>query len=387
MTAMKCFVAMAFKHDDTDRLYEEAICAVLGERGIGAIRVDRVEHNDNIDDRLLLEIREADFMIADLTYARPSVYYEAGFAERTIPVIYTVRRDHFSADPADRFGNLQVHFDLSMRNIIDWIDAHDATFLQRLKQRVELVTRPLLAASAADQDRKREAAEFQLLAVDERKKLIATTASRLLGELGYYGHRALKRAGLSPSSPFGSDEWYLPSRSPYRFVRLALTDDYEYLGTDSSRPGYNLNVGYLVAELEQIEEHWLFASLAKADLHEVSRSLPTFKRIADAQTFTEDLPLSLPILERGFRGDVFIDFEIMGEIPLLGGGHAQDGFRTKSPPINSTYKRAGIRKEFQFVYGGYSTRKVVRRRFVHIIDNVTATTDFAERLRAVLEKK
>jgi hypothetical protein len=34
---------------------------------------------------------------ADLRYARPSVYFEAGYAERSVPVIYTVRRDHFRA--------------------------------------------------------------------------------------------------------------------------------------------------------------------------------------------------------------------------------------------------------------------------------------------------
>jgi nucleoside 2-deoxyribosyltransferase len=83
-------------------------------------RVDRIEHNDDIDDRIIAEIEKADLVITDLTYARPSVYFEAGYAQRAIPVVYTVRGDHFRARDADPHGNRQVHFDLKMRNIIAW---------------------------------------------------------------------------------------------------------------------------------------------------------------------------------------------------------------------------------------------------------------------------
>ena len=75
---------MAFGHEDTDKVYDKVIKALLKEKNIIARRVDKIVHNDDINFKITQEIIKADFTIADLTYARPSVYYEAGFAERTI---------------------------------------------------------------------------------------------------------------------------------------------------------------------------------------------------------------------------------------------------------------------------------------------------------------
>ena len=84
---LRCFVAMAFGHNDTDAIFK-ILRKTLGPLGINAQRVDRIEHNDNIDTKIISEIETADLVIADLTYARPSVYFEAGYAQRAIPVIF-----------------------------------------------------------------------------------------------------------------------------------------------------------------------------------------------------------------------------------------------------------------------------------------------------------
>ena len=76
---LRCFVAMAFGQKDTDAIFR-ALRKTLGPLGVNAQRVDRIEHNDNIDTRIISEIEAADLVIADLTYARPSVYFEAGYA-------------------------------------------------------------------------------------------------------------------------------------------------------------------------------------------------------------------------------------------------------------------------------------------------------------------
>src|SRR4029077_16552559 len=116
-----CFVASAFDREDVDAIYDRAIRPVLKQLHLTVKRVDRIEHNDDIDDRILQLMLEADLCIADLTYARPSVYYEAGFVSgRDKPVIYVARADHFRAKDNDPEGNLRVHFDLQMRNIIPW---------------------------------------------------------------------------------------------------------------------------------------------------------------------------------------------------------------------------------------------------------------------------
>ena len=49
---MKCFIASAFDHADVDAIFNKAITPVLGELKIKKLRVDRVEHNDDIDDKI-----------------------------------------------------------------------------------------------------------------------------------------------------------------------------------------------------------------------------------------------------------------------------------------------------------------------------------------------
>jgi hypothetical protein len=48
--------------------------------GFYAERVDDDESNERITDRMLESIRRAEFVIVDLTRARPNVFYEAGYA-------------------------------------------------------------------------------------------------------------------------------------------------------------------------------------------------------------------------------------------------------------------------------------------------------------------
>lgn len=166
---LRCFVAMAFDQPDTDAVFT-AIDTTLKPMRIKAIRVDRVEHNDDIDDRIISEIKDADFAIADLTYARPSVYFEAGFAHRSIPVIYTVRSDHFKPKANDPNGNLRVHFDLQMKNIISWKEPNDIFFQKRLRSRLSKVIAPLLRQKALTQDAKAKVARFTGKSLQEQRE-------------------------------------------------------------------------------------------------------------------------------------------------------------------------------------------------------------------------
>jgi nucleoside 2-deoxyribosyltransferase len=54
--------------------------AVATDCGFDVIRLDRVEHSENINDRILTDIRRAQFIVADFTFHPPGVYFEAGFA-------------------------------------------------------------------------------------------------------------------------------------------------------------------------------------------------------------------------------------------------------------------------------------------------------------------
>jgi nucleoside 2-deoxyribosyltransferase len=182
---VKCFIASAFGHPDVDEIFRKAILPVLREFRITALRVDRVEHNEDIDDKIFSLLDCADFCVADLTYARPSVYYEAGHAfGQGKPVIYVVRDDHFRARPDDMYGNQRVHFDLQMKNIISW-KVPDDRFRQRLRKRVKHVITPLLRAAKKSEVIDTQQGEFSTLSQHEQLRRLASKARQLLFVRGF----------------------------------------------------------------------------------------------------------------------------------------------------------------------------------------------------------
>jgi hypothetical protein len=163
---LNCFVAMAFAREDCNEIYDKYILPILKELRINPIRVDRREHRDDLNNFIIRMLRSSNFAIVDLTYARPSVYYEAGFAERSIPVVYTSRADHLSkAQPDDR---LRVHFDLEMKKIVSWNNVKDNTFPRRLRQRINYIIRPLLRDRSHEETFIREREAFQSLSTFDK---------------------------------------------------------------------------------------------------------------------------------------------------------------------------------------------------------------------------
>ena len=64
-----CFVAMA--SDTVDTLYEEGIrAAVVTDCGFTVTLVEKIEHNQNIDDVIIAELRRCQFMVANFTEHR-----------------------------------------------------------------------------------------------------------------------------------------------------------------------------------------------------------------------------------------------------------------------------------------------------------------------------
>lgn len=121
------FVAMWFGPDVAEA-YAIGIEPALIDAGYRAMRIDRKEHNNKIDDEILAEIRRSRFVVADFTCGlmetangmvavpRGGVYYEAGFAQGlAIPVIWTVRADQIA----------HVHFDTRQFNHIAWNTAEE----------------------------------------------------------------------------------------------------------------------------------------------------------------------------------------------------------------------------------------------------------------------
>jgi|GEM_PF-3314876 len=188
-----CFIASAIGEEDVDAIFKKAIVPVLKELGLAAKRVDQVEHNNNIDDQILALIQGSAVCIADLTYARPNVYFEAGMAEKQgKSVIYIVRRDHLDPPPPNSRNGLKVHFDLQMRNIVAW-DKPNADFKRRLSSRVRHVldSLPKPAKKEPDASGAREGAMFVQLSASQKLKSIMSSADTVLRSLGF-------RPGLGP---------------------------------------------------------------------------------------------------------------------------------------------------------------------------------------------
>ena len=112
----RCFIAMAFRPSSLDAYRNGIRPAVEDDCGFTAIQMLEVEHNDKICDRIIVEIRRAQFVIADFTFQRGGVYFEAGFAQALgRPVIWTCKACHFH----------RLHFDTRQYNHIKWEDPAD----------------------------------------------------------------------------------------------------------------------------------------------------------------------------------------------------------------------------------------------------------------------
>lgn len=203
---LRCFVAMAFGKQDADKVYDKIITKSLERHQITSIRIDRKEHNNDIDDEILSELQKCDIIISDLTYARPSVYFEAGFGvgystaipERKKPVIYTCRIDHRSGKNDDEFGNRRIHFDLQMKNIIFWKDHKDKDFIKKLNKRIELVISPLLKTETRKQDETKKIQRFTNLSPQTKIKKVFSIAKNTLPKKGFSG------IAIESGTPFDS---------------------------------------------------------------------------------------------------------------------------------------------------------------------------------------
>jgi nucleoside 2-deoxyribosyltransferase len=160
----QCFVAMWFT-PEMDNVFTKAIKPAIEFVELGenipryhAVKIDNVEHVNDINDEIIAQIRRSRFLVCDLTGYRGGVYFEAGFAYGLgLEVIYTCRKDWTKEEVLTDHSGKQittlfdsaareivvrkegVHFDLAHRNRIEWeIDKLDE-FKTKLENRIKAV--------------------------------------------------------------------------------------------------------------------------------------------------------------------------------------------------------------------------------------------------------
>ena len=116
-TTKNVFVAMSFASEMSET--REAIKSALIECGYTPRIMDEIEHNHQIVPEMLYEIREARFIIAELTGHNNGAYFEAGYAlGYGKEVIQICQKSKFNEDG---------HFDVKQINTILWDTTEELT--------------------------------------------------------------------------------------------------------------------------------------------------------------------------------------------------------------------------------------------------------------------
>ena len=122
------FVMMQINPDkpELEDVYEK-IKDCFSQFGITVLRAGEIEHEEIITQRILEEIKSSEFLIADLTGERPSVYYEIGYAHSLGRKVIMYR-----------FKGTPMHFDLAAYNCPEYENITDLG--KKILQRLEAIT-------------------------------------------------------------------------------------------------------------------------------------------------------------------------------------------------------------------------------------------------------
>ena len=111
----QAFVAMNFD-SSCESIYNDAIAPAVNECGFVPLRIDKVDHNEKICDKIIIAIKQSRFIVADFTGQKHGVYFESGYARGLgLEVIWCCKKSELD----------DLHFDTRQYNHIVWENLED----------------------------------------------------------------------------------------------------------------------------------------------------------------------------------------------------------------------------------------------------------------------
>ena len=122
-----CFVIMSFGEDSAlQDCYELVVRPVVENLGLDCVRADEIQHNQRITDMVIDKIRDAAFIIVDLTDERPNCYYELGYAHALGKHVIHIAEEQTA-----------IHFDVKDYNFILYSRSRMRELRTQLRKRIE----------------------------------------------------------------------------------------------------------------------------------------------------------------------------------------------------------------------------------------------------------
>ena len=122
------FIAMSF--EKTLKEVNSAIEKGIEKAGYEPVIMNKVEHNNRIDDEIIAQIKKSRFVVADLAFQNQGAYFEAGFALGLgLPVIWSCEKSEVD--------DKKVHFDTRQFNTLHWEKNKLKIFTKALVNRIE----------------------------------------------------------------------------------------------------------------------------------------------------------------------------------------------------------------------------------------------------------
>ncbi|MEQ1548770.1 MAG: hypothetical protein ABL918_09005 [Chakrabartia sp.] len=124
-TAGYGFLAMMFGDEPLELLAQNHLKPAIRNLGFELVDMRDVAEPGIIDNIMRMRIRDADFIIVDLTHDNSGAYWEAGYAEGLgKPVLYICEKNKFESS--------KPHFDVNHCTTVMWTDDDPEDFCKRL---------------------------------------------------------------------------------------------------------------------------------------------------------------------------------------------------------------------------------------------------------------